>query len=106
MELEPRFLTNDCTNLSETAPKPKPETPGSATEVAIPAPLPSVLLSKLVKSDKKLDCWEGLLLGAIIPLDWASTVPEPIRKGLVELSNVIFSILLDCLSANQDQLRE
>jgi hypothetical protein len=46
------------------------------------------------------------LLGALILLDWASTVPEPIRKGLVELSKVIFSILLDCLSANQDQLRE
>lgn len=63
--------------------------PGNATEVAIPAPAPNVLLSKLVKSAKKLDFWEEPLLGATIPLDWASTVPEPIRKGLVELYKVI-----------------
>ena len=89
-ELELRFLTKDWTNLSEAAPKPKPETPGNATEVAIPAPAPNVLLSKLVKSAKKLDFWEAPLLGAIAPVDWASTVPEPIRKGLIELSKMVF----------------
>jgi hypothetical protein len=30
------------------------------------------------------------LVGATIPLDWASTVPEPIRKGLIELSKMVF----------------
>jgi hypothetical protein len=29
-------------------------------------------------------------LGAIPPLDWASTVPEPIRKGFIELFKVKF----------------
>ena len=64
--------------------------PGNATEVAKPAPAPNVLLSKLVKSAKKLDFWVEPLLGATIPLDWASTVPEPIRKGLIELSKMVF----------------
>jgi hypothetical protein len=43
-------------------------------------------------------------------LDWASTVPEPIRKGLVEVSKVFVSMILlyyaNCPSATQDQLGE
>jgi hypothetical protein len=59
-------------------------------EVAIPAPAPRVLLSKLVKSEKKLDFWEAPLMDATPPPDWASTVPEPMRKGLIELFKMVF----------------
>ena len=79
-------------------------------EVARPAPAPNVLLSKLVKSAKKLDFWEEPLLDAPTPLDCASTVPEPTRKGLIEVSKVFVSMILqyyaNCPSAAQDHLGE